>query len=152
MRLPTASAAVYPNSRSAAGFQPVMVPSSDFVMMASLDEFDRGAEQPLARGIMVARRLGAAMLLDLALERGGLRVAPRPSPAQMRAPARRSRRVRRPEWRPYRCWPIPSTAAVSWTIGRVSDRAINSASAAAHNTAISPTRSEVFLDRSRPAP
>ena len=35
---PTASAAVYPNSRSAAGFQPVMVPSSDVVMMASLED------------------------------------------------------------------------------------------------------------------
>ena len=35
---PTASAAVYPNSRSAAEFQPVIVPSSDIVMMASLDD------------------------------------------------------------------------------------------------------------------
>ena len=38
MFLPTASAAVYPNSRSAAGFQPVIVPSSDIVMMASLED------------------------------------------------------------------------------------------------------------------
>ena len=30
-------------------------------------------------------------------------------------------------------------------IGRVSDLAINSASTAAHNTAIAPTRSDVFL-------
>ena len=35
---PAASAAVYPNSRSAAEFQPVMVPSSDVVMMASLED------------------------------------------------------------------------------------------------------------------
>ena len=39
----------------------------------------------------------------------------------------------------------PWTALVNWTIGRVSDRAISTASAAAHNTAIRPTRSEVFL-------
>ena len=38
MPLPTASAAVYPNSRSAAGFQPVIVPSRDLVMMASLED------------------------------------------------------------------------------------------------------------------
>ena len=35
---PVASAALYPNSRSAAEFQPVMVPSSDVVMMASLED------------------------------------------------------------------------------------------------------------------
>ena len=35
---PTASAAPYPNIRSAAEFQPVMVPSSDIVMMASLED------------------------------------------------------------------------------------------------------------------
>ena len=38
MFLPVASAALYPNSRSAAEFQPVMVPSSDVVMMASLED------------------------------------------------------------------------------------------------------------------
>jgi hypothetical protein len=38
MPWPTAAAAVNPNSRSAAGFQPVMVPSSDFVTMASFDD------------------------------------------------------------------------------------------------------------------
>jgi hypothetical protein len=35
---PTASAAVYPNNRSAAEFQPVSVPSRDIVMMASLED------------------------------------------------------------------------------------------------------------------
>ena len=38
MRFPIASAAVYPNSSSAARFQPVMVPSSDLVMIASLED------------------------------------------------------------------------------------------------------------------
>ena len=38
MRWPMASAAVNPNRRSAARFQPVMVPSSVLVMMASLDD------------------------------------------------------------------------------------------------------------------
>jgi len=38
MRWPTASAAVYPNRRSAAGFQLVMVPSSDSVTMASMED------------------------------------------------------------------------------------------------------------------
>ena len=74
MFLPAASAAEYPYSRSAAEFQPVMVPSSDVVMMASLEDFDRGAEQPLALGMMVARRDGAAMLLNLLLKRDGLRI------------------------------------------------------------------------------
>jgi hypothetical protein len=36
--LPTASVALYPNSRSAAGFQPVILPSSELVMMASLED------------------------------------------------------------------------------------------------------------------
>ena len=35
---PVASAALYPNSRSAAEFQPVTVPSSDIVTMASLED------------------------------------------------------------------------------------------------------------------
>ena len=35
--LPTASAALYPNKRSAAGFHPVIVPSRDLVMMASIE-------------------------------------------------------------------------------------------------------------------
>ena len=34
--------------------------------------FDRGAEQALALGMMVARRYGAAMILNLVFERGGL--------------------------------------------------------------------------------
>jgi hypothetical protein len=38
MQLPTASVAVKPNRRSAAGFQAVMVPSSVLVMMASLED------------------------------------------------------------------------------------------------------------------
>ncbi len=38
IRLPIASFAVNPNSRSAAGFQPVMIPSSVSVMIASLDD------------------------------------------------------------------------------------------------------------------
>ena len=38
MFLPAASAALYPYRRSAAEFQPVIVPSSDVVMIASLDD------------------------------------------------------------------------------------------------------------------
>ena len=38
MFLPAVSAALYPYSRSAAGFQPVIVPSSEVVMMASLED------------------------------------------------------------------------------------------------------------------
>ena len=44
MFLPATSAAEYPYRRSAAEFQPVIVPSSDIVMMASLEDFDRRAE------------------------------------------------------------------------------------------------------------
>ncbi len=43
------------------------------------------------------------------------------------------------------CLAAPWTASVNRMIGRVSDRAISSASTAAHNTAIVPTSSEVFL-------
>ena len=39
---------------------------------------------------------------------------------------------------------MPSTAAVNWLIGRVSELATNTASAAAPSTAISPTSMDVF--------
>ena len=72
MFLPAASAAVYPNSRSAAEFQPVIVPSSDIVMMASLEDSTAALNSRSPLGMMVARRFGAAMLLHLVFERGGL--------------------------------------------------------------------------------
>jgi hypothetical protein len=40
---------------------------------------------------------------------------------------------------------MPSTAAVNWLIGRVSELATNTANPAAHSTAINPTVMEVFL-------
>ena len=46
MLLPIASAAVKPNRRSAALFQPVMVPSSNLVMMASLDDSTTALNRP----------------------------------------------------------------------------------------------------------
>ena len=53
------------------------VPAGDGAVERRRDDgvvggFDRRAEQPLPLGMMVARRHGAAMLLDLLLERGGL--------------------------------------------------------------------------------
>src|SRR5258708_12708259 len=67
--------------------------------------FHRRAEQPFARRIMISRGFGAAMSLDLALQRGGFCIRlspppptrPRPPPALPPAPA------------PLRTLPVPST-------------------------------------------
>ena len=100
--------------RRAVSEQPLRrrVPAGDGAVERRRDDgvvggFDRRAEQPLPLGMMVARRYGAAMLLDLLLERErSLHSLPR-SLAQTRARARRSRRLHRPEWRPCPCWPPP---------------------------------------------
>ncbi len=134
---------VNPNSRSAAGFQPVIVPSSDFVTMASWEDSTAALNRCRARhGGRARLRCG-----DVPRPRARARRFwrwPRRSPARRRAPARRSRRSHRPEWRRGPLRPAPSTAAVNCTIGRVSERATSTASTAAHNTAISPTSTEVF--------
>ena len=106
--------------------------------------FDRGAEQMLARGVVVAGGFGAAMFAGLrararwswllaspitrAKARASTPVSPIASTGIAAGPLR----------------PAPSTAAVNCTIGRVSDRATSTASTAAHNTAIRPTSTEVF--------
>ena len=111
--------------------------------------FDRRAEQALALGMVVARRIGAAMLLQPRVRaRRSLR-SPPPSPAQMRARARRSRRRHRPEWRPCRRGRRPRRPR---STGRSAGSAIarsDSASAAAHSTAIRPTGNRAVLDRRR---
>ena len=72
MFLPAASAAVYPNRRSAAEFQPVIVPSSDFVMMASLEDSTAALNRRSRSAWWSRAAIGAAMLLHLAFERDGL--------------------------------------------------------------------------------
>ena len=67
--------------RRAVSEQPLRrrVPAGDGAVERRRDDgvvggFDRRAEQPFPLGMMVARRLGAAMLLNLLLERSGLRI------------------------------------------------------------------------------
>ena len=67
MFLPAASAALYPYSRSAAEFQPVMVPSSDVVMMASLEDSTAALNSRSRSAWWSRAAIGAAMLLNLLL-------------------------------------------------------------------------------------
>ena len=111
--------------------------------MASLDDFDRRTEQSLAFGVMVARRLGAAVLRDFTFERDRFSV----DFAIIRAKARASTPVSPVASTGMAAVPpraMLSTAAVNCTIGRVNDRAISSASAAAKSTAIRLTVSAVL--------
>ncbi len=143
MFLPTTSVAEYPYRRSAAEFQPVIVPSSAIVMMASLDDStaalnSRSRSAWWSRAATVRRcsatsRSSATVFaftssIACANARASTPVSPLASTGMIARPSR----------------------AVSWTvsvnrmIGRVSDRAISSASTAAHSTAINPTDIELF--------
>ena len=123
--------AVYPNRRSAAGFQPVMVPSSDLVMMASLEDSHGGAEQAFARGVVVARGFGAAVFLGPRVRaRRSLALASLITRAKTPAPARPVSPPASTGMATGSLRPMLSTAAVNRLIGRVSDRARNTANAA----------------------
>ena len=127
------------------------IPAGDVAVERFRDDgvvggFDRGAEQTLALGKTIAGCFGAAMFLNLVFERDGFCIGFAHRPREgARQHAGLAGCIDRNGGRAVAAGAFDR--GVNCTIGRVNDRATSTANTAAHNTAIRPTRAEVFLDR-----